>query len=231
MDQLPHISIVLVTYKRTAEALETVRSTCENLVYPRDLRSWYVADDGSPEEHVNEILTTLRGKFERILGYHNERLRPEGQEDSYFAGKGWNLGLGIAHQNSNFVLFLEDDWRLDEKLDLEPYVKLLIEREDIGIVTFRVLSVGADVHTVGYDGRHYLKYLRTTQYAYSGNPYLRHARFTTHYGWFDEGRNPGDIELEMDSRFRDKEGPDIWRPVAISPWGAWSHVGTDKSWR
>ena len=66
---------------------------------------------------------------------------------------------------------------------------------------------------------------------YGGNPILRHARFTKFCGWFNEERNPGDIELDFDSRFRAmSEGPDIWRPVAISPWGAWEHIGTEKTW-
>ena len=228
MTELPPIAIVMVTYKRTREALETVRSTCENLVYPKELRRWYVGDDGSPKEHMDAILKALSG--ETLMGWHSERLRKPGQEDTYFAGLGWNKALGIGHQYSEFVLFLEDDWVLEKPLELAPYVKILTEHEDVGIVTFRILSIGADVHTVGYDGVHFLKYLRTTQYAYSGNPLLRHGRFTRHYGWFGEEHNPGDIELDLDSRFREKEGPEIIRPLNISPWGGWSHIGTDKTW-
>lgn len=229
-DELPRLSIALVTYKRTEEALITVRSTCENLIYPKELRAWYVADDGSPQEHTDAILKCLADHGESMLGYHSERIRKPGQENTYYAGLGWNRALGISHQNSDFVLWLEDDWRLEKPLDLAPYIQVLMQNEDIGIVTFRILSVGADVHTVGFNGVHYIKYLRSRQYAYSGNPHLRHGRFTRHYGWFSEERNPGDIELELDSRFRDKEGPEIVRPLDISPWGAWAHVGTDKSW-
>lgn len=227
MSELPPLAICLVTCNRTEEALETVRSTCWKLGYPEELIGWYIADDGSKPEHHSKILEVLGAYGKRIIGEHNERFR---DDDSHNCGKGWNKGLGICHQYSDFVLWLEDDWKLESSLDLKPYVKLLQEREDVGIISFRILSVGADVHTVGYDGRHYLKYLRSTQYAYSGNPLLRHGRFTRHYGWFAEDRNPGDIELELDSRFREKEGPDIWRPVDISPWGGWAHIGTAKTW-
>jgi glycosyltransferase involved in cell wall biosynthesis len=230
--ELPKISIGLVTYKRTAEALRTVQSTIENLGYPKELRSWFVADDGSPVEHLKAIIGLLSDNEENILGYHNQRMRHEGQEDTHNAGLGWNKCLGLCHQHSDFVLFLEDDWELDEPLDLVPYVRLLQEREDVGICSFRILSVGADVHTVGHDGRIYLKYLRTTQYAFSGNPYLRHARYTKRYGWFAEDRNPGLMELHQDDQYRlaVDSAPEIWRPVSISQWGAFKHIGTDKSW-
>lgn len=234
MSALPKLSVVLVTYERTKEALVTVRSTCKNLTYPQELRSFYVADDGSDPKHTTKILDVLTQECgEKILGFHNTRMRNEGDEKSYNCGLGWNKGLGIAHQNSDYVLWLEDDWELEEQVDLVPYVRLLQERDDIGMVSFRVLSVDNEVLTVGYKGLHYLQYLKTTQYAYSGNPSLRHARFTKHYGWFREDCNPGDVELKMDDQYRldDQGGPWIWRPVTISPWGAWAHIGTDKSYQ
>jgi hypothetical protein len=112
------------------------------------------------------------------------------------------------------------------------YVKLLQEHTEVGIVSFRILSIGADVRTVGWDGEIFLKYLRTTQYAYSGNPHLRHARYTTHYGWFAEDRNPGLIELHQDDQYRldVKGGPEIWRPAMLDQWGGFHHIGQDKTW-
>lgn len=232
MSDLPPIAIGVVTYKRTTEAMETINSTCLNLDYPKELRKWYIADDGSPGDHVKFLLEGLRSRGEEVLGYNVERLRAAGHEDTYHCGPVWNRGLGICHQFSDFVLWLEDDWRLDERIDLAKYIKLLTELPEVGLVSFRVLSVGSDLHSVGYDGIHYLKYLRSTPYAYSGNPHLRHARFTTHYGWFAEDKHPGEIELDMDWRYRtDETGPWIWRPAAINPWGAWGHIGTDKAYQ
>lgn len=228
-DSLPLLAIALVTYKRTVEALVTVLSTCKNLDYPRENIGWYVGDDGSSDEHHEAVIDEIQNAGMRIIGNHNSRFRTD---ESYNCGMGWNRALGICHQYSDYVLWLEDDWRLEQKLDMVPYVKLLQAREDVGIVTFRILSVGADVHTVGYDGQVYLKYLRTTQYAYSGNPLLRHARYTKYYGWFAEDRSPGLIELHHDDMYRldVKNGPEIWRPTSISQWGGWGHIGTDKTW-
>lgn len=230
MSDLPPLAIALVTYKRTYEALDTVMSTCENLNYPRELIGWYVGDDGSDSEHHEAILHAISGQGMRLLGHHNDRFR---DDDSYNCGKGWNKALGLCHQFSDFVLWVEDDWRLEKPLELAPYVQLLEAREDVGIVTFRILSINADVHTVGHNGEVFLRYERTTQYAYSGNPLLRHARYTRYYGWFAEDRSPGLIELHQDDMYRldVKDGPQIWRPTSISQWGSWGHIGTEKTWK
>lgn len=234
MSDLPNLAILLLTYKRTDLSIRTIESTVKNLQYPKELISWYVCDDGSPKKEFNQVIDCLKDNGQQILGSHNRRIRNEGQEDTFFAGKSYNLGLGICHQNTDFVLVLENDWELERELDLIPYVKLLQEREDVGAVSFRILSVGADVHTVGHAGRVYLKYLRTTQYAFSGNPYIRHARFTKYYGWFTEDCNPGNMELQQDDKYRlatAEDAPQIWRPVDISVWGGWAHIGSDKSWK
>lgn len=229
---MPEIAIALVTYNRLGEALRTIESTCENLIYPKELIKWFVNDDGSGDEYVRELTKKL-DEYDRKHWLRTGRMRKEGQEESYFCGKGWNMALGNAHQYSDFVLWLEDDWVLDEPLDLSLYVRLLRERADVGAVSFRILSVETEVKTKGYEGKLFVEYLKTTQYAYSGNPILRHARFVKHYGWFDEEKDPGNIELNCDDRYRldEKGGPMIWRPLDISPWGAWKHVGKEKTWK
>lgn len=235
MTPLPKLSILLLTYRRLELSLRTIESTVKNLQYPNELIYWYLCDDGSPKDEFQEVMNCLAQNKQNVIGFHNERIRSKGHEDTFYAGKSYNLGLGICHQNSDFVLVLENDWELDEPLDLVPHVKLLQEREDVGAVTFRILSTGADVHTVGHNGKVFLKYLRTTQYAFSGNPYIRHARFTKKYGWFAEDRNPGLMELSQDDMYRlatgsDFESPSIWRPADISIWGSWKHIGAEKSW-
>src|SRR3990167_4101573 len=222
MDEWPRLSIVLFTYMRTQEALKTIAGLCENLGYEKELRSWYVADDGSPKEHISNLLHTLEIESENILGFHNHRYSPR-------TGLGWNRGMGVCFQNSDYVLVLEDDWVLRVPYDIHPYIQLLSENEDVGIVRLGHLAVGSDVSVVGHNGIHYLKYLRTTPYAYSGNPQLRHARFIKEYGWYSESElNPGELELDLDRRFCAKEGPDIWRPSDIPGWGVFAHIGETR---
>ena len=218
--------IALVTYKRTTEALMTIKSTSERLVYPKDRRSWYINDDGSPPEHLETLIAELMKQGETLIGYNNTRFGG----GTYNCGKGWNLALENAHRCSDFVLWLEDDWRLDYNLDVSRYIQTLAEREDVGLLRLGTLAVGNHVEIVGHAGVHYLKYSREQPYAYSGNPSIRHSRFTKAYGLFAENLNPGNIELNYDEKFRTMPGPDIWRPAEINPWGAWGHVGSFKSY-
>jgi len=235
MPDLPALPILLLTYKRTTEALTTLESLFNHLKYPPDLLRFYIADDGSPRQHLETIQNFILSRTTNLIGWHNEKFSAV----PYACGIGWNKGLGLCYQASDFVLVLEDDWRMDADLDMVPYIRLLQEREDVGIVSFRILSIGADVHTVGHDGRIYLDYQRTTQYAYSGNPHIRHARYTKYYGWYAEDRSPGEVELHQDDQYRYREGdlrnhndgPHIWREANLDPWGAWHHTGTEKTWR
>lgn len=231
MSDLPTVAILFLTYKRTQEAIRTLDSTFKNLQYPKEKLTIYIADDGSNKKHVADIMDIINRHEIRLLGMHNEKFRHNGQEDTYNCGIGWNKGLGICHQETDFVLVLEDDWELDEPLDLVPYIKLLHGNQEVGICTFRVLATGADIHTLGYDGFVYFQYSRTTQYAYSGNPHIRHARYTKHYGWFRDDCSPGEIELKQDDVYRlAMDGPRIWRPSHISMWGSWKHIGQHKTW-
>src|SRR5689334_13720411 len=118
MSDLPKLSILFLTFRRTEMAIRTIQSTCKNLQYPLHLLSFYIADDGSPKKHFDTVLETIKETGVQILGHHNERMRAPGQEKTHNAGLGWNKGLGICHQHTDFVLVLEDDWDLDEPLDL-----------------------------------------------------------------------------------------------------------------
>lgn len=221
----PTICIVLLTYLRTDLALRTIQGVVENLDYPN--RTWYIADDGSPLEHLNTLLKELKDKGESVYAYHNENFgkRP-------FCGRGWNHALTRAHNLSDFVLWLEDDWHLDVKLDLRPYVRLMLERPDAGMVSMRGLSTGLRLEVDGHRGIHYLKVLREGSrhsMAYSGNPLLRHVRFME-YGLFSTIDTPGDIEVDYDNRYRGHHGPDIFRPAWMNGWGIWGHIGQARTW-
>ncbi len=220
MIDYPKLGIVLLTYKRKKEALLTIRGVINKLGYEKALRGWYVADDGSEAGYLEALLAELKKKGEHVIGSHSERFSPK-------TGIGWNKGLGIAHQFSDFVLVLEDDWVLKRKLDIHPFIEMLVERDDVGMVRLGGLAVGNNVELIGHNGHHYLKYYKDRQYAYSGNPHLRHARFTKRYGWFsEEEKNPGELELEFDGRVRAMDGPQIWRPADIPGYGVFDHIGT-----
>lgn len=223
--EAPNVCIVLLTCERTNLALRTIDGVCKHLDYPASLLSWYVADDGSRFEHVDSLLTKLKDHNQLLIGHHNQRFA-----EAPCCGIGWNKALHDAHQHAPILLWLEDDWELKNTLDIRPYVRLLLEREDVGIVRLGHLAIDSLVEIVGWNGIHYLMYRRETSYAYSGNPLLRHARFAQHYGAFATDRSPGDVELDYDARFRAEPGPNIWRPADIPAWGIWGHIGGERTW-
>ena len=225
--QAPNICIVLLTYLRTEFAVRTIQGVCDNLDYPKELRTWYVADDGSPSEHIGAIFKTLEDNGESLYRYHNDKYR----KGTPFCGIGWNRALEFAHMHSDYVLWLEDDWVLQESLDIRPWVRMLKEREDVGIVRMSGLATGNDVRIVAHNGVHYLQYLRKSKMAYSGNPLIRHVRFKNKYGLFDTKRSPGAMEISYDEAFRAQDGPDIWRPASINAWGVWGHIGRERTWK
>lgn len=223
----PPICVVLLTYLRTEMAVRTIRGVCENLDYPKELLSFYVADDGSSAGHVQVLLDEIQRGGVKIAGYHNEKFVP----GSTHCGIGWNTALQKGHQAADIVLWMEDDWELRTKFDIRPYIRMLTERTDIGAVRLCQLALGNDLRVQGHRGLHYLEYLRSSAYAYSGNPHFRHARFSEYYGLFKIDANPGDIELDYDSKFRAMpDGPGIWRPADIPAWGVFGHIGREKTW-
>lgn len=222
----PNLCVVLLTYLRTGMAVRTVKSFCENIDYPKELISFYIADDGSPWEHMQAIIDEIQAHEVAVYGYHNEKITP-----GPIVGKGWNRGLQKGHQASDFVFLLEDDWVLTKELDIRPYVRCLLQRADVGIIRLSGLPVGGELRVQGFNGIHYLEYLRSAPMAYSGNPHIRHVRFSAYYGFFATDRNPGDIEINYDERFRQyPDGPNIWRPADLPAWGIFGHIGNERTW-
>jgi hypothetical protein len=227
MTDLPRVAIVLVTYARTEYAVRTVESVCKNLIYP-DV-GWYIGDDGSSPEHMQAIMDVLEKHNAPIISSHSEDFVP----GKRWPGKSWNKAWEFAHSWSPVVLFLEDDWELRVPLDITPYVRLLIEKPDVGMIRLGHMAIGLDCYSVGHSGIHYLKIQPSTPYQFSGNPSLRHKRFAEFYGPYLENVGPGDTEVTYDATVRSKNGgPEIWWPINLpgGGWGVFSHIGQKQSY-
>ena len=224
MAEPPKVAIVFVTYARTEYAVRTVLGLRKHLICPYEL-GWYVADDGSRTAHYKAVMNALEGA--PIIGSHSQNFIT----GKCWPGKSWNKAWRFAHGWTPIILWIEDDWELQRDLDITPYVKLLVEREDVGMVRLGHLAVDLNTRSVAHDGIHYLKMLRNMPYGYSGNPHLKHVRFVRTYGFYKENIGPGDTELHYDFKFTSKEGPDIWWPVDIGGWGIFKHIGKVQSYQ
>lgn len=218
------IVIVLQTFKRTDVALRTIAAAHKHLHYP-DLR-WYVADDGSPSEHVEQVVNALHQLDAHIVGGHNERLLYGGN-----CNKAWHA----ADAFSTLTFWLEDDWELRQPLDLYPYAALLMETEEIGMVRLGVLNLDIRGRTWAHGGRVYWKldkepHIEGTP-VFAGHPSLRHRRYREAYGDYPVILNPGETELAYAWQFRmgPQDAPAIVWPADYPASGFFGHIGQVKT--
>lgn len=217
------IVVVLLTYQRTAYAVRTVAAARRHLGFAGEI-GYYLADDGSDPAHVAAVREALGGAW--LVGEHSAR-RGYGAN----ANAAWRAVDG----ETPLTLWLEDDWELTAPLDLTPYAHLLQTRDEIGMVRMGHLNLDIRGRTWGHDGRVYWLFDHAPHHegtpVFTGHPSLRHRRYRECYGWYPEGRSPGDTELAYAYQFRvgPPEGPGIVWPAELGPWGAFAHIGGVKS--
>lgn len=227
MGYIEPIVICLLTFQRTQYALRTIAAARTNLRYP-DIR-WYVADDGSSQEHVEAVKSALHGAH--VIGGHTF----PGTYGSN-ANRAWNE----AQNHSKLTLWLEDDWELRTPLDLTRYATLLEQRNGqngepaIGMVRMGYLNTG--MRGVCFGENHNLYWLLdrdASSYVFTGHPSLRHQRYRDAYGLYPEGIDPGKTELGYAMQYRYPayiERPEIVFPVALGEYGPFHHIGQEQSY-
>ena len=216
------IVVILQTYRRTDCALRTIAAARRNLIYGGPLY-WYVADDGSPAEHVSAVLEAVGGD---LLAYHSTRRGYGGN-----ANAAWDA----ADQIGALTFWLEDDWELRQPLDLYAYACLLMETSEVGMVRLGALNLDIRGRTWAHGGRVYWKldkepHLEGTP-VFTGHPSLRHRRYRDVYGSYPEGLTPGETELAYAYQFRmgPQDAPGIVWPADYPAMGYFGHIGEIKT--
>lgn len=213
---MPPLIVILLTSTRTPYALKTIEGVHKNIVYAGEWL-WYLAFDNETTEHFREVYEVVS---DTVIGYHC---------GSYGYGGAVNKAMESLNEYP-VTLLLEDDWHLSQQWDLSPYVRLLMEREDVGMMRLGHLPINLDLESYGHNGHMYLNVKKNRQYAFSGNPHLKHRRFYDAYGLYPTGLNPGDTEIAYDSQVRSKDGPMIWWPLMIGDRFLFSHIGATRSY-
>lgn len=223
-NDIPPIAIMLMSYGRspvhTDYALLTIASMKDNLKYDGRLL-WYVASNCGNQDHHAAVLGALDGQT--VIGQHNEPST---------CGVSWNRGLVECYRHTPLLFVLEEDWTLPGPFDLTPYAHLLMHDPTIGMIRFGTLTLGMQCEVIGRYGRLYLQISKQRQYAYSGNPHLRHVRLNQAVGLYNEviEPSPGDVEIDFDYRFRQVEGIEIVRPADLPGLGIFQHIGSVQSY-
>lgn len=212
--------------KRTAYAVSAIETLAQ---FTRGVNlGIYLADSGSQDSsHCDTIKWAIQKEGLPLIGSHSLPLDP---------GENWTMAIEMAHKESDFLLWLEDDWRMRGPMDLSKYVRALKDRPSYpalpGMIRLGHIPIDLSGDTVGFEDTVYLQIDYQVPYAYSGNPSLRHRRFFDAYGGYPAGKSPGDCELALDSEVRmlGLDGPKIWWPFDIGQNGGWSHIGTERSY-
>lgn len=230
MDKLPIFLMSKEAKGRENVAEKTINALCDHLKFDGEL-VFFAAVVGSLA-YVNKLAGIFNDRKQNWDCYHFT----EGT-----AGYVWNTVLGCILDSYDYYLRMEDDFVLKGDLDINHYIELLEKKKEIGMVRLGLMPIKLKLFSEGwYDskGNGYIFFdcLPETEYAYSGNPGLIHKRLHDAAGMFHETHNPGDIEIDFDSRVRDKMndgGPRIWWPLDLGgfgTYGAWNHLGEVKSY-
>lgn len=209
--------ILLTTYRRTSEALQTVRAIKENLQWGN--LGFYVADDDSPTEHVKAIFDEIGPEY--AIRFYNSRRRGVGHSMNYCLQY-------IFNNLSPLALVAEDDWVLHSPLDLAPYVHTLMNHVEHSHIRFGYLSPNLLGYLISEEGKLFWRIEENLEtYRAVGHPRLLHARFHNFYGWYDEGLAPGMSELSLAGKVNQKMGgPTILYPAECGAYGFFHHIGS-----
>lgn len=211
------ITVILQTYKRTEYALRTIAAARELLHYQGELR-WYVADDGSPAEHLYTVMSELGS----TVAAHSAR-----------RGYGANANAAWDAAESDLTFWLEDDFMLTQPLDLTPHAYTLMDSGAVGMIRLGYIHDERLESAQTFAGRRYHTLARdwpdTSFYAFTGHPSLRHRRYREAYGDYPTGLTPGDTELAYAYQYRIGSGPLIVWPEDYPAGGFFAHIGEVKT--
>lgn len=250
----PEIAILIITYKRYKELRQTVTALQSLITYPADKIHWIITDDCTPGNKLDRLKSLKSHEdIDHIQTYER-------------AGWGANANTGLYHvahspayQNVDYVFQIEDDYVLQEPLDLRLGVALLEARQNIGMLRYR--GTGGDrfiYHQFhceipllpdykegqGASAGH-VTYLQIdnaspTAWIYSNGAHLKRVRtsrdgyksFHEHYGAYPEGLKLGNTELKYAMHVKDGMKVDNAPAIAILPhWipMRFEHIG--HSWQ
>lgn len=203
------VTIVMTTWFTQFQRLHLAEQTLESwkykLLYSGELRL-HVADDGS----------TLNFEPEKIWDgpvTYSKQFR-------HGVGASLNKGFAEAYKTSPYIFYGVDDWILQEPFDLDPWIRLLREREDVGIVRLGPPhpNLKGTIETLTEDWQGWGLRLDRYGLTVGDRPMLVHKRWTDYYGWRKEDCNAQECERLESVKYADMpEGPSIIYAV-YHPW-------------
>jgi hypothetical protein len=236
--------------RRTKYAVEAARHLRQHVVWPEPIW-WHIADDGSGPEHLAAI---NRAAME---------VTPYGHDIGHWTisnseGRGYGANVNAARDflqaegPPEFLLCVEDDWRLVRPLDLDHMLAALRDPEMVDCGMIRLSYIAYTGQLFGLfrwaGDRQWLELRRDSEegFIFSGNPRLEHWGFQEGFSWCDSAKElthgkgrgwPGDYELDAAWRLKQRDAgarTEVLWPVDLLPASAgersyFQHFGAERS--
>lgn len=179
-----------------------------------------VSDDGTNSEMFHTIQETVLKHWQRgKVQFASDRAH----------GVGASLNRGFnAYPHTDIYLYAVDDWRLEEAFDLAPWVQLLEERDDVGVVRLGPPHPGTTMTvkawTENWQGWAGEIHPTAGGIIVSERPALWHRRMIDQHGYFKEDCSAIECEKDYDERYIAAVGRGHWKKVVLALPHPWMHL-------
>lgn len=248
---MSNLAVEILTAHRLEYAIETARSTAQNLRHDGPVL-WHIADDGDDDNYIGAISDAIRS----VLGHDPiANVITVSQAGGAGYGRSHNLAMQTTHGWADYVLVLEDDWRLARPLDTAPIIKMLERkghqtREEWAWAVDAPPDFEARSVRLGYLGYQWpvtMHLFKTDEHLWaaldpdspeqhiaSGHPRLETVGYQRAVGPWPEGLNPGMTELGWCQLPEARKGV-VWPLTIVSLTGSisgnvYEHIGTTRSY-
>lgn len=204
MNDLPIVTILVITYKRYDELKQTLYALQKHIQYPKDKLRVVVSDDSTGGNKLNNL-----GRIKAFQQFGRDGIHVIETPDRSGWGKHVNFALrqvqDLSGADDPLVFQIEDDYILTKPLDLTRGVALMMQRPNIGMLRYRGTAGAhyiyhqfeADAHEYGHEPITYLQLDNASHslYVYSNGAHLKRATsFHAHYGAYPENKPLGETE-------------------------------------
>lgn len=231
----PPIGIVLTTYNpggvggdlRFQSLKKTLKSWESNLQYEGILRL-HIAEDQLRETKYPDPTPFSYGLANLQDFRWREQIPTFSNQDRKGVGASLNTGFrAIWDVTPNaLILYAVDDWALTEPFNLTPWARLLLEREDVGMVRLGPphpnLSGTVEIFTNEWQG--WGLRLARHHYAFGHRPALYHRRMIDAYGWFKEDCSALECEQLYNEKFCESKVKSVGPDIVLALQHPWRHL-------
>ena len=226
------VTVLIVTFARLKMIRKTIYGFLKNSNYPQDDLIFHLADNATDRRTSSEnYIPSIIKDFSYLNWTHTIENKP---------GWGNNVNTALKKIRTDFIFLIEDDREAHNTINLVDGVRLLNEKQDVGLVRYD--GIAGHLDTVLK-----LKEVKTNScrfsyceidqrqskrpITYSNQPHLRHKRFTEYYGYYPENVTLGRCERLFAAHVKhNPDGPKI----AILEDGIqnkFNHLGAGKNSR